>query len=251
MLVITQALESYRKNFRFYASLVLAPGIIIMLLAYGLMIFSPNLNGNWFVLLPYIAGIIFYALLIGALLYAVSEKEQQHQPRIKGSLVFGIKQGWKPTLLLVILATATALPCYVPPPISQIAPLIWFFYYSLVVVLVLRYILLFPVWLLEKRGLIESLHYAATLAKGRRTGLIVEFLALLIMLRVSSMMLQMLLFFPANALIHGANDWLIVFFFAIIDPLLYTLLILWIYYSYQQSTQMSQEDILPDSYQIH
>jgi len=227
MLGLTQALESYRKNFRLYLMLVLPFGLAFMLCH----MFYP-LDGSWLLLLPYVFWIIFYALLIGALLYAVSETEEQRQPKFTNILFFGLKKGWKSTLLLVFPVVIAFLPYYAPPLNIQAAPLIRFVYYLLLLVLILRYLLLFPVWLLEDRNLAESMKHAAALANGRRTGLIVEFLALLVMIRVASTMLQMLLFFSVNLFLQEVSGWFLVLHRFIIDPLLNTLLILWIYYAY-------------------
>lgn len=233
MLGLTQALESYRKNFRLYLMLVLPLGLVFML-SY---LFYP-LDGSWLLLLPYLVWIIFYALLIAALLYAVSETEEQRQPGITKIILFGLKKTWKTILILTFLAVISFLPYYVPPLRLQIATLLRFIYYFLLIVLVLRYIMIFPVWLLEERSMINSFRHAAALAKGKRTGLVVEFLALFVLIRVVSYMLQLLLFTFISAVIQEAPIWFMVFYRAMIDPLLNTLLILWIYYAYRRCTEL-------------
>lgn len=246
MLGLTQALESYRKDFRFFVSLILPLGFLYMFFQYGFMLY-PIDNGNWIRLLPFFAYIIFYTVLIGASFYAVSEKEKQRQPGIRESLIFGLKQGWKTILLLAFLAVTSFLPYYTPQLRLQTATLIRLIYYFLLIVLVLRYILVLPVWLLEERSMIDSFHHAVTLEKGRRTGLLVEYLALLVMIRVGSFMLQMLLFSSVSALIQETPVWFMGFYRAMIDPLLNTLLILWIYHAYRRCTELYETETAASS----
>ncbi len=229
-MVLTKALEVYGKYLRLIAAIILPIGI-----ANGLILCTIS-NSEYIFQLDYllrfnITGWLLSALWIGALIYALSLLESEQEITYSNALLHGVGNWWKIALVALVIIGFKYLLMLSSAYSSLLAGL----FFLIAIFVSMRYILIFPVLILENRGTMESLRRSAELSQGQRLNMFFEFIGLWLLLKVVIFLMQMLIGMAGNLL---GGIWFthltFVIVIGIIEPLVTSLIIVWIYCYYLQ-----------------
>lgn len=231
---------------KLFSKIILAVGLLIIILDCILLLAAPHLSNydilNSVVQLN-ITGWLLYPLWIGALLYAQVQHDQQREATINDSLAYGWQQWRKIIFLEILCGICIGLPMAadyfkIALPGAAVAA-----YYILLLFMLSRYILVMPVMLLENQSLLSSCRKSARLSQNKRLGIIAELIMLVIMLKAFVYILQVPLAMIIQHLIPGSFDWILVICHGLINPLFYAVLVLWLYYTYQECRQNMEQPL--------
>lgn len=226
-MVLTKALEAYWKYFKSIAIMVLPVGILVGLIGGISHSRSETLQLMMTLNVP---GWLLSPLWIGPLICGLSLYGSEQEFSFKTALHNGLRQWWKlMTVALIVIGTKYILVA-VGEILPQLQMLILLFTWMIAVFLFALYVFIWPVLILESRGPLETLRRCAALSKGRRVSIIIEFIALWLLIYVVSFIMMILLGQAAN-LIGGMTSTYILIM-GLIQPLMYALIVVWIYFYY-------------------
>ncbi|HQE24130.1 MAG TPA: glycerophosphoryl diester phosphodiesterase membrane domain-containing protein [Syntrophomonadaceae bacterium] len=197
---------------------------------------SSTHNYDLYFLLSFnIPGWLLSPLWIGPLLFCLSWLESGQAFRYQTVIINGLRPWWKLLTVPVIIVGVK----YLAVLGTQLAPpgyrsFVWWLLLLIAIVIAIRYIFIFPVFTLEKYGLIQAWRRCASLSKGRRLNLFFELIALWLLLYVAVFFMTMLLGMAANLGSGFASTFIsLIVIMGIIYPMVYALIIVWIYYGYK------------------
>lgn len=246
MFAMTKALESYQNNRELFGKIILAVGLVVIILDCILLLAAPHLSHQDILInavLLNITGWSLYPLWIGALLNAQVQLDQQREVTFQESLVYGWQQWWKIMALEIFLGIFIFLPMTADYFKILLPGAVVAIYYIMIIYMLSRYILIMPVMLLEKQSLPAACRRSASLSQQSRIGIIAELIMLFIMIKVFVYILQIPLAMIIQHLVRGSFDWIMVLFNGLINPLLYAVLVIWIYYTYRQCQQNTDREL--------
>lgn len=230
-MVLTKALEAYGKYFKSIAAMVLPVGILVGLI---LLEISNSRNEALQLMMAFnVPGWILSPLWIGPLIFGLSLYESEREFSYKTVLSNGVRVWWKLAIVALIVIGIKFIPVAVGEIFPQLQVLVSLFTWMIAVFLFVLFVFIWPVLVLESCGPFETLRRCAALSKGRRLSFVFEFIALWLLVYVVSFIMMMLLGQAAN-LIGGMVSTFIYFILimGIIQPMLYALIVVWIYYYY-------------------
>lgn len=230
-MVLTEALEAYGKYFKSIAIMVLPVGILVGLILLGI---SNSRNETMQLMMAFnVPGWLLSPFWIGPLICGLSLYGSEQEFSYKTAVHNGLRPWWKLMTVALIVIGIRYIPVAVGEIFPELKTLILLFTWVIVAFLFALYVFIWPVLALESRGPLETLRRCAALSKGKRVNIIFEFIALWLLIYVVSFIMRILLGALAN-LIGGMASTYITFILIIgmIQPMMYALIVVWIYFYY-------------------
>lgn len=240
-MVLTKVWESYKENWKLYISIVLlvaiSLGVIkaaIFYLSFSFVSMSATKgNTNIILIVLYIIFWVGHLFWINPLLYAVNQKRAGVETTLKEAFANTLDDMRKIIMLAGIITTIFLI--YVVSTYIGFEQVAIVLFLLLTLIFIIWYALFIPIWFLENKTLKESFTYSRKLLAGKKVAFLLEFAVIYILLFVLVNLLSFIIAWPLNKLmaISTIFMYVIIFFNTIIQIILASLVIVWIYFYYK------------------